>query len=261
MTSNIRGFLIEDSYNSCYINSLLMALFYIPSRIDNLLNSDPKQSIHCYLQQIIKNKFIDVAKKNQTIISETVNEIRNYSHLCGWNDINKLLENHDVIQYFTFLMDCFNGIPIQVLNNSDKSFFIKYNVPESHNELTIKNIVNNWNNDNIILNTPIILGIHLNRFDNEIKKTTKINIQKKIKLADNLLNNYNEWLFHSIICHSGDSLKNGHYYTIISNCNKWFIFDDKNWPCVKEIRMDDPMIVDKIKQECVFVIYKYQDKY
>jgi len=254
-------FIIEQCHNGSYINALIMALFYIPSRIEYLLNSDPKQSIHYYLQQLIKIKYIDVARKNQSVITESVNEIRNYSHLCGWQELDKLLDMHDIITYFTFLMNCFNGTTIQTLNNQDKSFTIKINIPKADKELTIKEIVNKWNNENILLNAPTLLSIHINRFDLDNKVNTKINIQKKIKITDSILNMSNEWVFHAIICHSGDSLKTGHYYSIITNGNKWFMFNDESWPCIKEIRMDNLDIVNKIKQECVLIIYRHQEHY
>lgn len=75
------------------------------------------------------------------------------------------------------------------------------------------------------------------------------------------------WLVQGLICHrpspvpvptpEGYSpLKSGHYYCIVVVNKKTYIFDDLETPSLYEISLEPSPLLDKIKREVVFVIYR-----
>lgn len=283
-------FIIENGFNTCYISSLLMAIFYKSSYLDSMLHTTPKNIEMIYLQEIIKTKFVDRVRSGTSILMEIMNEIRTFSNVCGWLTLDELLEQQNVNEYFTFLSDCVQLPPIELQKiNTTKYFgsildtgeiksvpFISLLVPEDIDEVSIKTLLSDLTNYIIfdknekekelyiykIMNIPYSIGISLNRFDNQYNKRiiTKINIQKKIKLPNINDEGGLKWSIHSIICHTGDTLKSGHYYAVIfSSDNKWFIFDDHEIPSLNEVNIKNTDIMNKIKSECVFLIYIYDD--
>ena len=69
----MHNFVIEDGYNTSYIDSLFMGLFYTPSLIENIfLNTLPKKLDNVYLQEIIKDKYVDIIKSGKSILFDTI---------------------------------------------------------------------------------------------------------------------------------------------------------------------------------------------
>lgn len=290
--------IVENGFNTCYIDSLLMALFYTPSNIyNNMLENDPANNDFLYLQEMIKCNFIEPIRKEISVSSDTINEIRNYSFVNGWklNEPSELPEQQDVTEYYTFLLENLSNQLIQIerttitegISTKDDEGkienipFITVNVGEFDYETNIKNLIDKWLNDNPvdlrretfennnkvtkdikglniykICNIPNIVPIYINRFalNGSNKLLTKIDINKKIKLING---SDIRWIIHSVICHTGNTMKEGHYYTILINSNKWLMFDDMSVPSLKEIDMSNTQLIDRIKSECVFLIYKY----
>lgn len=303
-------FIVENGFNTCYIDSLLMALFYKPSTyLDSLLHTDPKNLNCIYLQEIIKYKFVDQVRKNISIMSDIINEIRLYAHECGWlvgrsNEYDELFEQQDVNEFYAFLLNAINVPLIEVqrqticetndnyndMGEIESIPFINLTVPDDTDETSIKELLNNWMNHNTvegikrdvtdaygnkriesvrglniykIVNVPTFIVLSLNRFNNNVNRRimTKIDIQKKIKLH-HIYDEHNglRWKIHSVICHRGDTPKNGHYYSVLfASDNTWLLFDDQSIPCLKEIQIKDTHVADTIKREIVFVVYCYDE--
>jgi uncharacterized UBP type Zn finger protein len=296
-------FVVENGLNTCYIDSLLMALFYVQTFLDDFfLNQDPVATECLLLQEIIKGRFVDIVRKNDSVLSDSINEIRNHACVCGWltetNDVGSIFEQQDVNEFYSFLAEKFGCKQIEIVretltetmaskDDTGKEENIPFIVltPEEHcDQTSIKELFDNWTTNNIadterevfkdgkkiienvkvlntykITNVPGIVPFAINRFNfnNEMTQRiyTKINIQKKIKIHTGTEYDHFDWTFHSAICHRGDTIKSGHYYALIQNCNKWFIFDDLNIPCLNEVKMDDEDTINMVMRECVFVIY------
>lgn len=252
---------VENGYNTCYIDSLLVGLFYTPSIIYNkLLDNDPDDNNFMYLQEIIKNNFIDTLRKNMSITADIINEIRNYSFIYGYP--KELLKQQNIIEYFTFITNNMNMFAI-----SQGKPYISINLDQNMCDTDIKTLlnINNIYIDNNNIHNVYMVPIYINRFMYTKRLTTKIDIKRKIKLGDA----NQRWYIHCIICHVGDNIyndceltcnteynTNGHYYTILSSGSKWIMFDDMHIPSFKEINMSDKVTIDKIKRECIFIIYK-----
>ena len=205
--------------------------------------------------------------------------LRTLCFQIGWrnNNLNEFYDQQDVNEFYIFITSLFENEPIilkkkVVTTDKEVSDYDKENIPfiplslqEDINNDTVKNMLNRWLYDNIqeyngenrlctynIVNSPLILALSINRFNNnESRILTDVIIQRKLNI------NYEEWIFHAAVCHIGDTLKHGHYYTLIKGVdNKWFLFDDLETPCIKECKMDDKQITDRLKKECVFLIYK-----
>jgi hypothetical protein len=258
----MHNYIIEDGFNTSYIDSLLMALFYTPSIIEKIfLIDNPKKTDNIYLQEIIKNKFLEPIRDGKSILSDTINEMRNNIFIYGWLDYDTICDNQDVINFYTFISELLiSPIKIQYNKYNEDTYYIDITKIINNNEMIINNIdnnemisikdcYNNWLDNEIrIINIPPILPFYINRNNNKIK----INIQKRIKL-DPTDNSYSlDWIFHSAIC-----LKDCHYYTLMQNCGKWFLYDNQFIPCIKEIKMNDKEIINMIMEEVVIVFYIY----
>ena len=164
-------FIVENGFNTCYISSLLMALFYKSSYLDIMLYNEPKNIEMIYLQEIIKNKFIDYVRSGTSILMEHMNEIRTFANICGWLTVDELLEQQDVNDFFTFLANCTKLPPIELqrftitegmINDSDIGEiesvpFINLSVPNDVDEISIKILLSNWMNSNTIdIKRPIV---------------------------------------------------------------------------------------------------------
>ena len=293
MTSNNsqdKIFIVENGFNTCYIDSLLMALFYKSSTyLESILHTYPKNFDVIYLQEIIKNKFVDQVRKYNSIMADVINEIRLYAHECGWLSDNELFEQQDVNEFYSFLLNTVNAPLIEIqrqtfseeldnkngIGESETIPFINLIVPDNCTEISIKTMLNNWMNNNEIktdyykclniykiVNVPTFIALSLNRFNNNMQRIeTKIDIQKRIKLH-HIYDDHEGliWKIHAIICHKGLTPKTGHYYSVIfSSDNTILLFDDQSIPCLKDIKINDKEIAETIKREAIFVIYCYNE--
>ncbi|CAH6421200.1 Ubiquitin carboxyl-terminal hydrolase [uncultured virus] len=311
----INHFIVENAINTCYIDSLLMALFYNPSIIGNLLNSDCKEGMSIYLQEYIRTNFVEYIQQNKSVLENTMNMIRILSIQNGWingkssnmvdSNINRnyydnIFDQQDVTEYYNFLINIFNGPQIEIqrqtiteglpdendIGKIEKLPFIPLSIPDNIQQIDIKELYHNWVYDNCsnikrmvptangkeersvlglntyhITNIPYIIGFQINRFKEENKKNyANIIIQKKIHLFMNSSNPFHhEWIFHAAICHKGETIKSGHYYTLLSINSNFYIFDDQKIPCIELIDMADKKVTNLIKKECFFIIYKYNN--
>lgn len=289
---SVEPFTIDNAGNTCYIDSLLMGLFYHNTHIERLLNKDIKNALGLYIQEYIKENFINIVRKNKSVVASDMEMFRILIFQAGWRK-NSILPDEDINQqdvneFYIFLMDILENDKIEIMRRtitegmiSDNDVGIKELLPfiplslsETDDKITVKNMIHNWLYNNVIdvtrkvdsdkekmikglatfnlVNIPQIIAMSINRFNNlGIRIDTSVIIQKKVCI------NTSEWIFHAAICHSGNSLISGHYYTLISiNNTKWYIFNDMNIPCMKEVGMDDPDVTNLIKKECVFLIYR-----
>jgi uncharacterized UBP type Zn finger protein len=288
-------FIIENAGNTCYIDSLLMGLFFEESIIDRLLNgnikSDENYGVVLYLQEYIKLNFVDVMRSNMSIMSDTIIMLRELLIENGWK--KELYDEHfnqqDVTEFYTFLINIFNGPQIEITSNSindnnynnikviEKIPFIPlslFNNTNTNINTNIKDMIKNWMFNKYdtytMVNTPYIIALSINRFtsSNNKKNNTSVELQQNIRLHEqNFLNStlifdHRIWTFHAATCHKGDSINSGHYYTLLckkitKNSYKYYIFDDLKIPCLEEVDMKNSKIANQLKTECVFVIYKY----
>lgn len=286
MTTNFTTFVVADGLNTSYIDSLLMGLFYRTTHLQEMLSKSPEKSKFSYLQELMNN-VVDQTRHNFSIDSSFINEIRNYSFICGWKDNLSLTELYNVVDYLDFIMKGFDfeGMNCEIIELSKDSQdettktlklnYIELNVSSSdENNLDIKNLLEKWIDVNLIekksltyyhfKELPMLIPIYINR-SNENKQlvNTSVDIKKRIKFHKNNDKTQSdmEWVIHSIICFSGSG--NGRYYTIINTDNdkwQWYLFSSDKIPSLVKINIFDVDISNKIKQECVLVLYRLHDK-
>lgn len=272
---------VENGLNTCYIDALLVALFYKETPYTNsILESTPKNPTGYYLQELIKSKFVEPIRKHYSITSNIINEIRNYALICGWSSDGNIDGQKDCSEFYTFIADLFNipNLEFEILeiknntltNNTNKSLlpFIPL-YPDSND--TIRSLLINWINTKIInnnieinhcyklTNVPQFIILNINRFNyNGTRNNYKIDIMKRIKFFGNsdTSQNYLKWKINSMVCHKGESYKSGHYYAITTTHNKkWLLFDDNLVPSFEQIDLEDEDIQNKIMYEAVLIIY------
>jgi hypothetical protein len=257
--------IVENNYNITYIDSLLMALFYNQINFTNnkLINTE-----YLYIQGLIQYNFIDVIKKNHSLDMSILNEIRNYSIICGWKPNENILDLYDVIDYYKFLLDGFNNnfllFKLTNINNNKeeikKLYYIDITLEQNNVETTIYLLLNTWIDNNLIctynkynfIDIPNYIPIYIERKYNNKLNVKKIDIMKKIRFQQ--IENIT-YTIHSIICYS---TINNHYYTLLCMTqDKWLLYNSTLKPSlfvISDFKYCD--FVNKIKQECVFIFYK-----
>jgi ubiquitin C-terminal hydrolase len=282
MTDILIPCVVENGFNTCYIDSLLVSLFY--KNNDNLLNileTTPIKPEAIYLQEIIKLKFVKAIQRNYSITSCTMNEIRNYSIICGWSQDGDIDGQKECYKFYNFIANLFNVQPIEfeileikdnILTNNLKKISLPYISLNLTRDDNIKNLLSNWinseltNNNTVkhiyncykLINIPQFIIININRADYHGKRNNyKLDIMKRIKLfgISDTSQNYLKWKIHSIICHRGENYNSGHYYSIIANQKKWLLFDDNLIPSFQQIELEDTDIRDQIMLESVMLVY------
>jgi ubiquitin C-terminal hydrolase len=271
---------IENGYNTCYLDSLLICLFYKENNnITFMLENIPKKPEGYYLQELIINKFISPIQRNYSISSNIINEIRNYSVICGWSPEGDIVNQKDSREYLKFLLNTFNISPLQI-----EIFEIKNNIISQHTQNlkipyitlnitkddSVHNLLQHWINSKIyspdeniiycykLIEIPQFITLNINRFEEGNRLSYKIDIMKRIKFFE--INDqtqcYIKWKIHGMICHVGDTPTTGHYYSVLSSYDKkWYIFDDTIIPSFKYIDLGDDDIKEKIMQDVLLIVY------
>ena len=274
-----KTFIVENAGNTCYIDSLLMALFYTKSHIDGILTNRPKDDKYIYIQEYIKMEFIERVRNNKSVLFNVMNNLRYVLIECGWKDLDEFIDQQDVSEFYTFLADIFNITVIEMKRHTfystqddresdiEKIPFIPLSIPFDHNlnkpintEVTIKDMLYNWlyNNDVTIKNDKQIAGLNvyhiqnipefvcisINRFVNASSRLdVDVIIQKRLCPFKNT--GYAdiqdiEWCFHSAVCHRGATLNSGHYYTLLRDSKSTNNGDDDCWYIFNDL--DKPSI-------------------
>lgn len=281
--SKIQPCVVENGLNTCYLDALFAAMFYRPSIIDGILEKDPKDASAIFLQELIKMKFVEPLRRHYSISENIMNEIRNYAVICGWcKDDDYVDEQQDVSEFYIFLINLLSVQYIEFEKTAtDEDFKVVSSVKEKlpyiplhpvDDSHSVRDLLKIWIDLNIVelqnktyhhyyklSNIPSYIPLHINRFNvtgERIK--TKIDIMERImffNINDTTQKNL-RWKIHSIVCHTGETMKSGHYYTVLlTNDRKWLLFDDKHIPSIKQIDINDYDIRDTIMMECMFLFY------
>ena len=280
ITSDI--FVIADGLNTSYIDSLLISLFYKFTHLQDMLIKLPEKNKFIHLQDLIYNNFVEQIRRNFSIDSSILNEIRNYSVLCGWKEGMTMTELYNVKDYLDFLLKGFDygGINCEIIeitpeSQEQKSNTAKYNYLEVciSEQTNTKKILDTWINDILLANVnkclmyyrfteiPMLIPIYMNRFDsNNQFCTSPVDIMKRIKFHKNNDRSQLEisWVVHSMICFS--NVGNGKYYSAVNidyKENDWRLFTNDKIPSMIKLNMKDEYVINKLQQECVVVFYRF----
>jgi hypothetical protein len=240
-----------------------------------ILSQFPDQSKFLYLQELINNNFIDNINHGYSIDSSIINEIRNYSIVCGWKEGGNITDLYSVADYMKFLMHGigFGQIDFEFVefdkmeNEKIRTLSMNYiDVPISENT-DVKLLLEKWYDDHVKKPTeeltilcnrfkeiPIMIPIYFNR---DQSSSFQVDIKKKIKFKKNndCTQNTASWIIHALICFSNSG--GGNYYSVLNiDVDQWYIFSNDKLPSFIKIKISDPNFSNKIKQECVMAIYR-----
>src|SRR5271154_4346569 len=111
--------IIENGYNTSYLSTLLMALFFKSSHLEHLfLETEPKSAEYIYMQELIKSYFVETVHNKQSISSEKINSIRNYLFILGFRQVKDILSEHDIMTLYEYIVDKFNIEMIETNNTN-----------------------------------------------------------------------------------------------------------------------------------------------
>lgn len=174
MNNKVDPFVVVNYGNTCYIDSLIMAMFFSPSACDYILNTKLENGKAVYLQEIIKAHFLERVRQSKSVTSEYIDMIRSQLYYLGWTRHNTeddldpnlskvLLEQHDVSELYHFMLDKLGGeqikIQIETITGGikckddsgkiDTIPFIPLTLPINGMEISVKKMLHNWMYDNI----------------------------------------------------------------------------------------------------------------
>lgn len=286
--------IVEDGYNTSYIDSLFVSMFFKPSYIQDVLSDDVENFKFMHLQDIIYNYFVKNMRCGYVINSQIMNEIRNNLIYCGWKNDCNIIEVFDVQELYDFIIQGLNknqltfnfiesekkdfeiinkeiDININIDNNNSENnnkskdltlkstMSINYINLDIYKSESIKNLLNEWIDKKFKLyqleEIPTFIPIFLNRtIDNKYNESL-IDIQEGIQLNKNNIND--EQKEYVWIIHSiiCYSKVERKYYSVIVNNKSWYLFKNSKLPSLIKIDIKDEDWAYKIKKECVFLFY------
>jgi uncharacterized UBP type Zn finger protein len=204
-----KPFSVVNAGNTCYIDSLLMALFYFPSMVSNVLTREADcdgGGDVMMLQEMIRHQFVLPSRKAQTINGDTMGSLRGMLVEAGWlghlpEDIRfeEMFHQHDVNELYHFLMNRMRGPTIDInidttypsgdVKNSKISLpFISLSIPASEKDgmVQVKNLLGDYLSEQK-------KKLHHEGEDTEVKDVCTIdNIPEFIALAVNRYTNITE---------------------------------------------------------------------
>lgn len=263
--------IIEDGYNTSYIVSLIISLFYTPSCVNNILTTDPHDIQFTYIQEFIKIRFIESLHRGNSIHSDIINELRNYLMKCDWcNNVTDIISLRRVDEFYKYFMGkIYNGshniefarISGNTTSTSDQIVsipLIELTLPDGLEKIGIDSLFKIWLNSNISLGTcdytiiqpPDILPLYIKRNN----KKTKIDIKHIIKFFNIKDSTHSKliWKIHSFICYN-DMIG---YYSVVKHSGIWIRVSDKHMPSFTIIDMADITDVHTLAEEVELVFYR-----
>lgn len=221
-----KKYIIENGYNTSHIYSLFIGLFF--NCIKEFKNIKIKDNTILYLKELINANILESLMDNKIITSELLNEIRNYSIVCGKSKIKDVLEEQNIIQYYTTILSDFDICKINLNDGTTKMYL------EVNSLLDLDDKCKN------IMNKPTVLVFLINNsnFFDKLKYAIKIqHLDVYYKLS-------------SFICYD---YKDKIYYTVVLNDNKWCFFNEKQI-YYKSIGTFNESL-NMIKKDCISIQY------
>jgi len=273
---------LEDGYNTDYIYSLILALFYLPSDgVNRIINEDMEDSNAYYLQEFIKMKLIYLVQRGSSIESKIVNRLRMYCYNSGWLSGNDqhILSKVRIDTFYNFLISDMMGHSLEFTRadprgnqSNDLKFplihlnrqLIEQVAGQSVGLINLSDCVDRWIEQNVseskylykFKTIPQLVSIYIDQQDSETNENARmLNIMEGFRFGsvDDKVQKLFIWEIHSLILMEED----GTYYTIcITNLNKWTAFSDHRIPSNWDIDMTNIEQVRKIIRQVVFVFYK-----
>jgi len=257
----MNNIIVDDGFNTSYIDSLLIALFYIKKNniFQNMLSDLPEQIPFAYLQDLIQNNFIEQIRKGYMIDITITNEIRNYSIICGWKDSPSITESFNVVDYLGFLTTGFGfKLKYEIMEKKGETIISKninhINVKLISDDMRIDELLRDWVKDTFndklwnFKEIPIMIPIYLDRLKEDKWNNNKVDIMKRIMFDAH--KDYS-WVIHAIV-----GVSNKRYYSIINYDTNWYMFSNNRIPAFTKLNIKTEDISDKIKHECVLIIYR-----
>jgi hypothetical protein len=268
--------ILENGYNTDYIYSLIIALFFSPcDSVNKIINNDTNNSDTYYIQEYIKTKLIYPIHHNMSIESHVINKFRLYLNNCGWLKNNDIMKKTNIMDFYKFLIVRMMDYNIHISKNNpitNKSTELRLDCIEitekdinntSNDIINLSSVIKSWSeknleNDNSIYRfetIPSIIPVYLNIKNNDNLNIHYVNIMEGIQF-DNCGDKIQQllvWEIHSMICETSD----GEYYSIaIDGSNNWIIFSDNHIPSNWKLSLSDVDIVRQIMKEIRIIIYK-----
>jgi hypothetical protein len=111
---------VPNAGNSCYIDSVLFAMFAVPSStMDALLskrfpNSDMNAGNKQELQRVVSKQFVSRLRGMMSISVDMIANIRAQCRRCGWEYLGAPDQQQDACEFFSFFFLALGGQPLRL---------------------------------------------------------------------------------------------------------------------------------------------------
>jgi hypothetical protein len=236
-----QNFIIEESYKSSYIISVLISMFYNTSYIQDILNSDKKviyNNCGLYLQLFLSDIVFKNIRTNKTITNNQINKLRNFLFKLKFKQIHELLDEHRPIEFYKFMINLLECDYIYyVSDNKYKQIqYIEFQIDSNTN---IKTKLADWENGNLVKKVPNYFTICINRTNKQIE----CDINEYVKF-----NNSEIYKIHSMVCYS----EYYNYYSVLLIDNKWYSLTHAKIKTLIQINIKNKL---NIKKEVQMLFY------
>ena len=274
-TDAVNQLIIEDGYNTDYIVSLIIALFYPSNRI---ISIDSPNSNAYYIQTFIRANIIEKIRRGISIDSATLNRLRIFMNGAGWLR-HDILEPADVVDFYDFLVVNIIGYRFSIqridttTNQSNERSFNFVNLTEQHfdslNERSIVSVSDGftkWIDQSIIESKyayrfdaalPWLVAVHVNIRD-ESTKLNRCYVDIMEGLCFDKISNRTHAMFVWDIQSFIGQTDTGEYYAVTMRANEWVRFSDRTIPSVTVVDMNDQDTVRRMMKEIRMAFYKLQ---
>jgi hypothetical protein len=246
-----------------------------------MLKKIPVNDKFYYLQELIVNNLIEKIRKNYSVDSNAINEIRNYIVSCNWKIGEYFFQLFDAGEFYNFFVKNigFGDISYEILSSVDNSvvklntFIISLDIDKMTDECSVHELLNTWISKKLVkysddkkkiksyqfVDIPELVTLYINRNLGSHFNNKQIDIMKAIRFNEiNEPQHELRWQIFSIVCLSESFPQ--HYYSVIKICESkddvnWYIIDDTMIPSIFEIDIKNDDYSNKIKSECSLIFY------
>lgn len=266
--SSINPVYIENIYNGNYFVSVMMAMFYHSSNYAEILDDYPEEGFCLYLQDLIKQNFVEKVKRGYMIEKKKINEIRNFMGLLGLGKDMKMkhIEDIDPVEFYKFLIGKLSGDNVRLdVVDIEKNKAECINVTSidlvTCKDITLKSLFENWISDNVkgrvycLSDIPRYLCFSIKREVNDA--SVNLNYRVCFSGINDIVQSRMYWTFYSVVCKNNDE-----YVVFIRGRDIWLMYN-YNKAANKQLTIIDSLeeYRDLINKNSVMVLYDLKMAY
>lgn len=277
---------IKNAINSCYLDTVLINLFHPSGKLSSILDKSGNSDEDNEVGSLILTRFREFLRF-EDINEEAMSTLRELLTFHGWSKNDEMYLQQDISEFYLFIahhlklptadftINYFVDKGEKKSEEVEKLPYIPLSLPENKEKDTVIDIFSQWLHNNKVdsddtsafksyelTNIPEFMILTFNRFTKENQRNDMqigiSNIIYPMKEESGTL----RYEFTGCICHKGNNLHHGHYYSLVVLFNEakgedeLYLFDDLKEPSFKKLDTTNEELMEEIQKEVVMAFYK-----